>query len=110
MMRHGIRPSAAATSGFPQKSSIVKRDATTQEKTRQGYPVHVVDNAVGSSRRARNESSEDSGLDSSRNRRRRGNWRCDTRNGPVDMYRHCGRRCDWRGCGEALKAEAQSSA
>jgi hypothetical protein len=50
MMRHCIRPSAAATSGFPQKSSIVKRDATTQEKTRQGYPVHVVDNAVGSSR------------------------------------------------------------
>src|SRR5437870_13837378 len=106
MMRHCIRPSAAATSGFPQKSSIVKRDATTQEKTRQGYPVHVVDNAVGSSRRARNESSEDSGLDRSRHRSRRGNWRCDKRNRTVDMYRHCGMRLGWVGLGDVLDAEA----
>ena len=50
------------------------------------------------SREARNERSEDRGLDSSRNRRRRGNRGSDALDGPLDMYRRCSRRCGWRGC------------
>ena len=44
----------------------------------------------------------DSGVDCSRNRRRRSHWRSDALNGHLDLYWRCGRGRDWRGIGAGM--------
>ena len=77
-----------------------------------GYPVAVVlaGSGAGSSRRTRNEGSENGDLDIRRSRCRRSNWRSDARDGHLDLHRRWRRCWDWRGSWQALTAKAQSSA
>jgi hypothetical protein len=77
-----------------------------------GYPVAVVlaGSGAGSSRRTRNERSENSDLDIRRSRCRRSNWRSDARDGHLDLHRRWRRCWDWRGSWQALTVKAQSSA
>jgi hypothetical protein len=110
-----VRPFLTPQS-YPQRKRVAADPMLLRQiayiAAKPGYPVAVVPagSGAGSSRRPRNERSENGDLDIRRSRGRRSNWRRDARDGHLDLHRRWRRCWDWRGSWQALTVKAQSSA